>query len=64
MKTTLHHSLLVCTAAACLAAVGCSARLTSGLAAPDFKLDSFAGQSVTLSQYKGDVVLLSFWSVG
>ena len=64
MKTIIHHSLLWCTAASCLAAVGCSAELGSGRAAPDFRLDSLAGQSVTLSQYKGNVVLLNFWAMG
>jgi peroxiredoxin len=35
-----------------------------GREAPDFKLDSLAGQSVSLSQYKGNVILLGFWAVG
>jgi peroxiredoxin len=56
--------LLLCTAASCLAAVGCSAGLGTGRVAPDFTLDSLAGQSVSLSQYKGNVVLLEFWSIG
>ena len=50
--------------ASCLTSVGCSAMLGPGVAAPDFKLDSLAGQSVTLSQYKGDLVVLQFWAVG
>jgi hypothetical protein len=64
MKTSFRHSLLWCAAASCLSAVGCSAGLGPGLAAPDFRLDSLAGQSVTLSQYKGNVVLLNFWAMG
>jgi peroxiredoxin len=64
MKTTFRHSLLLCTAASGLTAVGCATGLSTGRAAPDFKLDSLAGPSVTLSQYKGNPVLLSFWSVG
>lgn len=30
--------------------------------APEFELKSIDGNTVTLSQYQGDVVLLSFWA--
>jgi hypothetical protein len=30
--------------------------------APDFTLESITGESVTLSQYRGKVVLLSYWT--
>ncbi len=30
--------------------------------APEFELQSVKGSSVSLSQYKGNVVLLSFWA--
>jgi hypothetical protein len=50
---------------AALASAGCSATDQKvGESAPDFKLDSLGGQSVTLSQYRGNVVLLGFWAVG
>jgi len=64
MKTTFRHRYLLFAAASCFTAVGCVAPRGTGHVAPDFKLDSVAGQSVMLSQYKGNVVLLGFWAVG
>lgn len=34
---------------------------TAGQAAPDFTLPDLAGQQVTLSALRGQVVLLNFW---
>ena len=33
-----------------------------GKPAPDFRLDTLSGQSVTLSELKGRPVLLNFWA--
>ena len=33
-----------------------------GSAAPDFVLKSLAGQNVRLSEYRGQIVMLSFWA--
>ena len=35
---------------------------TDPVAAPDFELYSLDGNRVTLSQYRGNVVMLSFWA--
>ena len=34
----------------------------NGTAAPDFQLQSFSGSTVSLSQHKGDVVMINFWA--
>ena len=34
----------------------------AGSRAPDFVLKSFAGENLRLSEYRGEVVLLSFWA--
>lgn len=64
MKTTTRIKLLALTAAYGLLIIGCASPQRTGQAAPDFTLDSLSGQSVSLSHYKGNVVLLSFWAVG
>ena len=54
-------SLLVRGLAAFAVAVPAFAVSTSA-PAPDFKLNSKAGQPVDLAQYKGQVVMLNFWA--
>ena len=41
---------------------GCQKEVEAGPTAPDFSLSSLAGQTVTLEQYRGKVVLLDFWA--
>ncbi len=43
---------------------GCAQSGMTGKLAPDFSLKSLQGQSVSLSQFRGNVVLLGFWAVG
>ena len=43
-----------------LAAIA-SAGLPVGKVAPDFTLPSTTGEKLTLSQFKGQVVILAFW---
>ncbi len=42
--------------------VGFAAAPVSGAQAPDFVLKSLAGENLRLSEYRGEVVMLSFWA--
>ena len=42
--------------------VGCQKEVEAGPTAPDFSLKDLSGQTVTLEQYRGKVVLLDFWA--
>jgi peroxiredoxin len=44
------------------AAAWAASSLPLGTAAPDFALPAFAGDNVRLSEYRGQPVILSFWS--
>ena len=45
-----------------LVTVGCQKEVQAGPTAPDFSLKDLSGQTVTLEQYRGKVVLLDFWA--
>ena len=47
---------------AVLVALSAALKLQPGQPAPDFTLPNLDGQSVSLSQFKGQVVLLDFWA--
>ncbi|MCY3791544.1 MAG: TlpA disulfide reductase family protein, partial [Gemmatimonadetes bacterium] len=47
---------------AVLVALAAALKLQPGQPAPDFTLDDLDGQPVSLSQFKGQVVLLDFWA--
>ena len=47
---------------AVLVALAAALKLQPGQPAPEFTLDDLDGQSVSLSQFKGQVVLLDFWA--
>lgn len=64
MRTTkwlVPISLGVLLAAAAAVRPAAAADLT-GVQAPDFVLKSLSGANLRLSEYRGDVVLLSFWA--
>ena len=42
--------------------VGCQKEVEARPTAPDFSLKDLSGQTVTLEQYRGKVVLLDFWA--
>ena len=48
----------------CTAGIGNNfvAAQSLGVRAPDFVLKSFAGENLRLSEYRGEVVMLSFWA--
>lgn len=48
--------------AASLSSAALAAKLVVDERAPDFALQSSAGQNLRLSEYRGDVVLLNFWT--
>ena len=39
-----------------------AATALKGAEAPDFVLKSFSGKNLRLSEYRGEVVMLSFWA--
>jgi cytochrome c biogenesis protein CcmG, thiol:disulfide interchange protein DsbE len=41
---------------------GCEKSVEAGPVAPDFSLPDISGQTVSLEQYRGSVVLLDFWA--
>jgi len=45
-----------------LAAVGAKAADLAGTQAPDFVLKSMSGENLRLSEYRGEVVLINFWT--
>jgi peroxiredoxin len=47
---------------ACLLLISVNAGETQQQPAPDFTLDARSGQPLSLSQYKGQVVMLNFWA--
>ena len=47
---------------AVLVALSAALKLQPGQAAPEFTLDDLDGQPVSLSQFKGQVVLIDFWA--
>ncbi|MBN1237246.1 MAG: redoxin domain-containing protein [Gammaproteobacteria bacterium] len=49
-------------AAAGRAGIAAAAEALAGAAAPDFVLKSAGGSNIRLSEYRGEVVLLSFWA--
>jgi cytochrome c biogenesis protein CcmG/thiol:disulfide interchange protein DsbE len=53
---------LVCAAIAALTVTGCQQSAESGPLAPDFSLQDLSDQEVSLSDFRGKVVLLDFWA--
>jgi len=45
-----------------LLATGCEKQIEAGPFAPDFTLSDLSGQTVSLEQHRGSVVLLDFWA--
>ena len=42
--------------------LGCSSNADTEVIAPDFSLEDLSGNTVSLNQYRGHVVLLDFWA--
>jgi cytochrome c biogenesis protein CcmG/thiol:disulfide interchange protein DsbE len=53
---------LLCAAVAALMVTGCQPSAESGPMAPDFSLRDLSDQAVSLSDFRGRVVLLDFWA--
>ncbi len=61
-STTILRRIVVALLGSLIVVTSASARLTTGDAAPDFALKSLTGSNLRLSEYRGQVVLLSFWA--
>lgn len=57
---TMRHALMLL--AGCLAVLPFCAAAGTGGPAPTFSLPTESGQSVSLDQFKGNVVMLNFWA--
>jgi hypothetical protein len=64
MNTNQKLGLVLVSGASLAMLAGCGPGLKKGDMAPDFALNSLSGESVTLAQYRGNVVVLGFWAVG
>jgi cytochrome c biogenesis protein CcmG/thiol:disulfide interchange protein DsbE len=60
--TTGPTKWLVCAAIAALVVIGCQRSAESGPMAPEFALQDLSDQAVSLSDFRGKVVLLDFWA--
>jgi peroxiredoxin len=58
----LWRCLVACVLGACGTAVWAQGYPLLALPAPDFALHAFAGDNVRLSEHRGEVVVLTFWS--
>src|SRR5688572_14327840 len=59
MRLKAAHAVAVCVA---LASVAAATEQLTGSEAPDFVLKSATGENIRLSEYRGEVVMLSFWA--
>ena len=60
-RSALHLAATFAVLVSCAGAVTAATQLT-GEAAPDFVLKSFSGENLRLSEYRGEIVMLSFWA--
>jgi peroxiredoxin len=59
IRLTAARGFALCVA---LAGAAAATEQLAGSDAPDFVLKSVAGENIRLSEYRGDVVMLSFWA--
>jgi peroxiredoxin len=62
MRTLIPRKLLLCALTLWLASALPAAAGETGAPAPAFNLSDLTGQTSTLSQYKGQVVMVNFWA--
>lgn len=60
-RSALHIGALAAALLVAASAVTAATKLT-GNQAPDFVLKSFSGENLRLSEYRGEIVMLSFWA--
>ena len=60
-RSALYVGTLFAALLAATGAVTAASELT-GTEAPDFVLKSFSGENLRLSEYRGEIVMLSFWA--
>jgi len=61
VKTAFGIVIVICFSLSILI-TGCQKEVEAGPLAPDFSLSDVSGQTVSLEQYRGSVVLLDFWA--
>jgi cytochrome c biogenesis protein CcmG, thiol:disulfide interchange protein DsbE len=61
VNTAFGIVIVICFSLSILIA-GCQKEVEAGPLAPDFSLSDVSGQTVSLEQYRGSVVLLDFWA--
>jgi cytochrome c biogenesis protein CcmG, thiol:disulfide interchange protein DsbE len=60
-KAILSIGIFICFSFFILS-IGCKGEVEAGPLAPDFSLSDLSGQTISLEQHRGSVVLLDFWA--
>jgi cytochrome c biogenesis protein CcmG, thiol:disulfide interchange protein DsbE len=63
MHYNVHKTVLFCSFIISILLLGCETKAgVKEIKAPDFTLTDLSGKNISLSQYKGNIVILDFWA--